>query len=173
MGRGACVVERSIKPPRDGDFPIARKGHAFEEFAVGQRYTHHWGRTITEADNVMFSTGLCFWNPMGLNAEYAKAHGHPGVVVNPMLVCCVAVGLSVEDLSEAGGMFVGIDDCTFARPVYVGDTITSVSTVISTRESGSRPDFGIVGWTTEAFNQRGETVLTLRRANLVVLESAR
>jgi itaconyl-CoA hydratase len=154
-------------------FPPAPKGNVFERFEVGQRFVHHWGRTITEADNVMFSTGLCFWNPMHLNAEYARAHGHPGVPVNPMLLACVVVGLSVEDLSEAGGMFVGIDDCTFHRPVYVGDTIVSSSIVTSTRESGSRPDYGIVGWDTEAVNQRGETVLTLSRANLVVREHTR
>jgi acyl dehydratase len=159
--------------PRPADFPLARKGHTFEEFEVGRRYVHHWGRTITDADNVMFSTGLCFWNPMHLNAEYARAHGHPGVVVNPMLVCCIAVGLSVEDLSEAGGMFVGIDDCTFERPVHVGDTITSSSTVLSTRTSASRPDYGIVEWATEAVNQHGEPVLTLRRANLVIRAAAR
>ena len=154
-------------------FPPASKGNAFEQFEVGQRFVHHWGRTITEADNVMFSTGLCFWNPMHLNAEYAHAHGHPGVPVNPMLLACIVVGLSVEDLSEAGGMFVGIDDCTFHRPVYLGDTVVSTSVVTSKRESASRPDYGIVGWDTGAVNQRGETVLTLSRANLVIREHAR
>jgi acyl dehydratase len=127
-------------------FPVLAKGHTFEQFEVGQAFTHHWGRTVTDADNVMFSTGLCFWNPMQLNAEYARAHGHPSPPVNPMLVCCLAVGLSVQDLSEAGGMFVGLDDCVFHRPVYVGDTVTASSIVLSVRESASRPDFGIVGW---------------------------
>ncbi len=154
-------------------FPPAVKGNSFERFETGQRFVHHWGRTITEADNVMFSTGLCFWNPMHLNAEYARAHGHPGVPVNPMLLACIVVGLSVEDLSEAGGMFVGIDDCCFHQPVYLGDTITASSVVTSTRASASRPDYGIVGWDTEAVNQRGETVLTLSRANLVIREHAR
>jgi acyl dehydratase len=154
-------------------FPLLPKGHAFEEFAVGARLRHHWGRTVTEADNVMFSTGLCFWNPMQLNSEYARAHGHPSCPVNPMLVLCLAVGLSVEDLSEAGGMFVGLDDCEFAAPVYVGDTITCESEVLSVRESASRPEYGIVGWRTEARNQRGEPVLTLHRSNLVIKQVAR
>ena len=72
---------------------------------------------------------------MYLNAEYARAHEHPDAVVNPMLVLCTAVGLSVEDLSEAGGPFLGIEACHFHSPVYPGDTVRAVSTVIATRES--------------------------------------
>ena len=95
-------------------FPLVTKGHKFEDFAVGQVYVHHWGRTITAGDNSLFSTATCNWNPMHLNAEYARAHGHPDVVVNPMLVLGTIVGLSVEDLCEAGGPFLGLDSCEFA-----------------------------------------------------------
>src|SRR6476619_2554887 len=86
-------------------FPVVAKGNKFEDFTVGHVLVHHWGRTITAGDNAVFSTATCNWNPMHLNAEYARAHGHPDVVVNPMLVLCTTVGLSVEDLSEAGGPF--------------------------------------------------------------------
>src|SRR3989440_5422278 len=116
------------------DFPPVRKGHQFEEFTVGRVFEHHWGRTITAGDNALFSTAMCAWTPMYLNAEHAKAHGHPDVVVNPMLVLCTVVGLSVEDLSEAGGPFLGVDDCRFVAPVYPGDALTARSTVISKRE---------------------------------------
>jgi itaconyl-CoA hydratase len=146
--------------------PVA-KGHAFQDFAVGQVYVHHWGRTITAGDNAVFGTATCNWNPMHLNAEFARAHGHPDVVVNPMLVLCTAVGLSVEDLSEAGGPFLGVNDCTFHRSVHPGDTISSRSTVESLRESESRPGVGIVTWHTEVHNQRDELVADFRRTNLV------
>jgi acyl dehydratase len=148
-------------------FTPAAKGHKFEDFTEGRTFVHHWGRTLTEADNVLFSTALCHWTPMYLNAEYARAHGHPSVVVNPMLVLCTAVGLSVEDLSEAGGPFLGIDDCLFHAPVYPGDTIRATSTVVSARESASRHDSGIVTWRTEVVNQHGDVVLTYTRTNLV------
>jgi acyl dehydratase len=130
-------------------FPLASKGHKFEDFTEGRSFEHHWGRTLTDADNILFSTALCHWAPMSLNVEYARAHGHPEVVVNPMLVLCTAVGLSVEDLSEAGGPFLGIEDCAFHHPVYPGDTTRAASTVISARESDSRPESGIVTWRTE------------------------
>ena len=150
-----------------GSFTLLRKGHAFEEFTPGRRFHHHWGRTLTEADNTLFTTATLAYNPLYFNAEYAHAAGHPAVVVNPMLVLCTVVGLSVEDLSEAGGPFLGVDDLTFHRPVYPGDTVTAESTVVSARESDSRPGFGVVTWHTEARNQRGEIVVDYKRTNLV------
>ena len=86
--------------------------------------------------------------------------------MNPFLVLCTVVGLSVEDLSEAGGPFLGIDELTFHRPVYPGDTLTARSEVISARESASQPAFGIVTWHTEGFNQHGELVIDYKRSNL-------
>ena len=159
-------------PELDVDaFPLVGKGHKYEDFAVGQVYTHHWGRTITAGDNSLFSTATCNWNPMHLNAEYARAHGHPDVVVNPMLVLCTAVGLSVEDLSEAGGPFLGVESCRFHRTLHPGDTITVVSTVLDKRVSASRPGTGIVTWKSEAHNQRGELVVDYERTNLVAQRS--
>lgn len=149
------------------DFPLVKRGRQYEDFTVGQRFTHHWGRTITAGDNAAFSTATCNFNPMHLNATYARAHGHPDMVVNPMLVLCTAVGLSVEDLSEGGGPFLGVDDCRFLEPVHPGDTITSSSVVTTMRESRSRPDSGTVTWDTEVRNQHGEVVLTYTRTNLI------
>src|SRR5262249_55478074 len=148
------------------DFPLARKGHRFEDFEVGQVWTHHWGRTITAGDNALFSTATCHWSPMYLNAEFARAHEHPDAVVNPMLALCVAIGLSVEDLSEAGGPFLGVEDCVFHRPLYPGDTLTARSTVTATRTSESRPGAGIVPRHTEAPNQPAALVPECRRAHL-------
>ncbi|MGE5596848.1 MAG: MaoC family dehydratase [Hyphomicrobiales bacterium] len=150
-------------------YPVFRRGHQYQDFSVGQVLQHHWGRTITEGDNVMFCAATCNWNPMHMNVEYAKAHGHPDVVVNPMLVLCTVVGMSVEDLSEIGGPFLGVNGATFHRPVYPGDTLTARSTVEEMRTSASRPGTGIVTWHTEAHNQRSELVLDYRRTNLVAM----
>ena len=119
-------------------FPIRRRGHLFEAFEVGRVFEHHWGKTVTAGDNSLFSSVTHAYNPIYLNAERARADGHPDVVGSPMLVLCVVVGLSVEDLSEAGGPFLGIDALTFHRPVYPGDTLTARSTVIEARTSRSR-----------------------------------
>jgi acyl dehydratase len=155
------------------DFPARRRGAWLEKFAVGETFDHHWGRTITGGDNAVFSTVTCNWNPMHLNAEFARAHGHEDVVVNPMLVLCTVIGLSVEDLSESGGPFVGIEDCVFEEPVYPGDTLTVRSTVLDSRESRSRPQAGIVTWRTEAFNHNGDRVVHYIRKNLIAKGSSR
>ena len=94
------------------------------------------------------------------------------MVIDPLLVLCTVVGLSVEDLSEAGGPFLGVNDVEFHLPVYPGDTLTAHSTVVSLRESEKRPTFGIVTWRTEGRNQKGETVVSYQRTNLVAKRSA-
>ena len=149
------------------EFKLVHKGHSFEEFHEGQVFDHHWGRTINAGDNSLFTTATLAHCPLYFNAEYARAHGHPDVVVNPMLVACTVVGISVEDLSEAGGPFLGINNLEFHRPVYPGDALNARSTVVSTRESASRGNFGIVTWRTEARNQRDELVISYERTNLV------
>lgn len=150
------------------DYSIASKGRSFEEFHSGQILEHHWGRTITESDAELFSINTCNWVPQHFNREFAVAEGHADVPVSPAFLLTLAVGLSVEDLSEAGGPFLGLDDVTFHRPVYPGSTVYASSIVIDVRLSGSRPDYGIVTWETtlrEGFD--GEDVLTYRRTNLV------
>jgi acyl dehydratase len=141
------------------------KGSKFEDFAVGQVFIHHWGRSVTKPDNIQFATLTLHYNPLYFNTEFAKAHGHPQLVVVPMLVFNTVLGLSVEALSEGGGAFLGADQLRFHRHVYVGDTLTARSTVVDIRESKSQPDRGIVTWHTEGLNQDGELVVDYRRAN--------
>jgi itaconyl-CoA hydratase len=143
------------------------KGNGFDEMKLGQVFEHHWGRTLSESDNTWFSTATLHFNPLYFNAEYAKAHDLPGVVINPMLVFLTVFGLSVEDLSESGGAFLGVEELTFHHSVVPGDTLTARSTVVALRDSESRPHSGIATWHTEGFNQRGERVIDFKRTNMI------
>ena len=143
------------------------KGNRYEDFEPGRRFEHHWGRTINHGDNSFFTTVTLHFNPLYTNAEFARAHGHPDVVVNPMLVFTTVFGLTVEDLSEGGGAFLGVEALSFGVPVYPGDTLTARSTVAERRESSSNKNMGIVTWHTEGFNQRSERVIEFERTNLV------
>lgn len=145
------------------------KGRLYEDFHVGQAFAHHWGRTIFESDTVLFTTLTLSFNPLYVNRAYARAHGHPDIVVNPQLVFNIALGLSVEDLSEIGGPFLGVFDLVYDRPVYPGTTITARSTTMETRLSESNPANGIVTWRTEGFDDQGERVVGFCRSNLVRL----
>lgn len=151
-------VERAVPQP---------KGHRYEDFEIGRTFEHHWGRTLNHGDNSFFTTVTLHFNPLYINAEFARAHGHPDVVINPMLVFLTVFGLSVEDLSEGGGAFLGVEELTFAAPVYPGDTLTSRSTVVERRESASNRTMGIVTWHTQGFNQKGDRVIEFKRTNLV------
>jgi len=148
------------------------KGHRYEDFTHGRRFEHHWGRTLNHGDNSLFTTLTLHYNPLYTNLEFARAHGHPDVVVNPMLVFTTVFGLSVEDLSEGGGAFLGVEALTFHLPVYPGDTLTARSVVVDRRESASNAAMGIVTWHTEGFNQKGERVIDFKRSNLINKRSA-
>jgi acyl dehydratase len=143
------------------------KGNRYEDMTEGRVFDHHWGRTITAGDNASFSTQTLSFCPLYFNEPYAKSMGHHGTLVNPLLVFNTVFGLTVEDLSEGGGPFLGVDECEFVENVYVGDTLTACSTVVAARESQGQPNFGIVTWHTEGFNQHGAKVLDYHRTNLV------
>jgi itaconyl-CoA hydratase len=144
-----------------------RKGHQFEDMTVGRVFHHHWGRTITTGDNAAFTTQTLSFCPLYFNEPYARSMGHPTVQVNPLLVFNTVFGLSVQDLSEGGGPFLGVDGCEFLHPVHVGDTLMARSTVKIARESKGQPGFGIVTWHTEGYNQEALKVIEFHRTNLV------
>jgi len=141
-------------------------GRTFDQFEVGQVFDHHWGRTITESDSVAFSTLTLSYTPLYFNVEHARAAGHDRLVAHPTLVFLTVFGLSVEDLSESGGPFLGVDDLAHHRAVLVGETVRARSTVLDARRSDSKPGMGIVTWHTEGLIS-GDLVVDFRRSNLV------
>ena len=106
---------------------LVPKGNRYEDFEPGRVFKHHWGRTVTESESTLFSTLTLHFNPHYFNADYARAHGHPGIVVNPLLVFTTVFGLTVEDLSEGGGPFLGVNELTYHQPVYPGDSLRAES----------------------------------------------
>jgi len=139
----------------------------FEDFSEGQTFEHHWGRTINEGDNSVFSTLTMNANPAFFNADYAEELGYDREAVNPMLAFNVVFGMSVQDLSEAGGAFLGIENLEFHETVYPGDTLYADSEVLNRRESSSRPHQGIVHWYTKGTRPDGDLVLEYERKNLI------
>ncbi len=147
--------------------PEVVKGNKFEDFSVGQVFDHHWGKTIAAGENNIFSSVTMNFNPVYFNTEYAEDVGHEKEVVNHLLVLGTVIGLSVEDLSEAGGPFLGLEDVEFHREVYPGETIYARSEVVAARESESRPDYGIVSWECEGYKNEDDCVVEYTRTNLI------
>lgn len=104
-------------------WPLIARGTSFEDHVVGRVFDHHWGRTVHASDNIAFTTQTLGFNPVHFNRDAATAAGHPDEVVNPLLVFAIVFGLSVEDLSEDGGPFLGAKDIRYLRQVYPGETL--------------------------------------------------
>jgi acyl dehydratase len=144
-------------------------GLYFEQFAVGQRFEHLVRRTVTETDNLLFSTLTMNPAAIHLDAEYSKGTPFGARLVNSGFTLGLLVGLSVYDTTYGTTIGnLGFEEVRFPRPVLIGDTLHAVTTVVSKRESQSRKDSGIVVLEHRAFNQRDEEVASCRRAALML-----
>jgi acyl dehydratase len=149
-----------------GGRPVS--GRWFEELPVGFTVEHVIRRTVTETDNVLFTTMTMNPAPMHLDADYAAGTEFGRPLVNSMFTVALVVGLSVPELTL--GTIVaqlGLTDVSFPAPVFPGDTIRVVSEVVEARESRSRPQNGLVVFEHRAYNQRDELVCRVRRTGLM------
>ena len=147
-------------------------GLYFEQFEPGQRFEHAVRRTVTESDNVLFSTLTMNPAAIHLDAEYARGTPFGERIVNSLFTLGLLVGLSVYDTTFGTTIGnLGFEEVRFPKPVLIGDTLRAVTTVVSRRDSQSRPDSGIVVLEHRAFNQRNEEVAVCRRAALMLKKS--
>ena len=141
-------------------------GGYFEDFSAGDVYRHWPGKTITEADNHMFSLLTMNTNPLHIDENYMSEHQHGRILVVGPLVMSLVVGMSVPDTSGRAVANLEYESVRHVAPVFIGDTIYAESRILETRLT-SRADRGVVYMESLGINQRGETVLTLRRRFLV------
>lgn len=143
-------------------------GLYFEEFSVGQSFDHSIRRTITEADNVWFSTMTHNPAPLHLDAEYMKHSEFGKPIVNSCLTLGFMVGISVGDTTVGTTVAnLGWDEVRFPKPLFHGDTIHVQTEVLEVRDSKSRPDNGIVVFAHRAYNQYDELVGECKRSALM------
>ena len=140
----------------------------FDELEVGQVFKHPIRRTITETDNVLFTTMT--HNPalLHLDEEYCRTETEFGQrLVNSCFTLGLMVGISVGDTTLGTAVAnLGWDEVRFPKPLFHGDTIHVETEVVDLRESRSRPDQGIVTFLHRAYNQRGELVAHCKRSGL-------
>ena len=144
-------------------------GLTFDEFRVGQVFAHQPARTVTEADNLLFSALTMNPQPLHLDAEFAKTSHFGQRLVNSIFTLGLVVGLSVGETTlgtTVGNL--GMEDTKFPRPVFAGDTIRAETKILAVRESKSRPTQGIVTFEHRGFNQRDEEIAYCRRAGLMM-----
>ncbi|MDH2445203.1 MaoC family dehydratase [Amnibacterium sp. CER49] len=147
---------------------IVQRGLWFEELEEDVRYLHSPSRTVTEADNVLFTTLTGNTQSLHLDAEWARSTEFGERLVNSMFTLALVVGLSVAQLTQ--GTIVanlGFEEVRFPAPVRAGDTLTAETRVLSKRLSRSRPGQGVVRLEHTARNQRGEVVVVAVRSTLM------
>jgi acyl dehydratase len=144
-------------------------GKYFDEWQVGERIAHEIHRTVTETDNLLFSTMTHNPQPLHLDVEAAKASGFGQILVNSTFTFSLLVGLSVGD-TTLGTLVanLGFDKVTTPKPVFIGDTLRAESEIKELRESKSRPEAGIVTFLHEMLNQRDEVVCRCERSALLL-----
>ncbi len=153
----------------NGPKRVLQRGLWLEEFEVGTIYQHRPGRTVTEADNVLFTVLTMNTQPLHLDA-YASSQQPPfhERLVNSMFTLSTLVGLSVGQLTQ--GTIVanlGFTEISFPSPVKIGDTVYAETLVLDKRPSASRPGEGVVSLEHTARNQDGPVVAKAVRKTLV------
>jgi acyl dehydratase len=142
-------------------------GKYYDELEVGMKIKHRLGRTITEMDNVLFSSLTMNTQPLHLNEDFSSKTQFGQRIVNGIFTMGVVVGITVPELT-AGTIIanLGYDRVVHPSPVFHGDTIYVETEVTGMRESKSKPDRGIVYLKHIATNQRNEVVCEVERAVL-------
>ncbi|WP_029145044.1 MaoC family dehydratase [Microbacterium luticocti] len=147
---------------------IVQRGLYYEECEAGARYLHRPGRTVTEADNMLFSALTMNTQALHLDAAYAATQPFGRLLMNSMWTLSTLVGMSVAQITQ--GTLVaqlGLSDIAFPHPVFAGDTLYGDTEIVAKRLSKSRPGQGLVTMTHTGRNQNDEIVATVTRVALM------
>ncbi len=150
---------------------IEQRGLYYEEFDPSVRYLHRPGRTVTEADNVLFTTLTMNTQALHLDAAWSATQPFGQRLINSLFTLSTLVGSSVAQLTQ--GTIVanlGFAEVTFPHPLFHGDTLYSETVVTGKRLSASRPGQGVVTLSHTGRNQSGDVVVTAVRTVLVWCE---
>ena len=171
---GPQVSEPRVSEPRVSDpRVIEQRGLYFEELEEDVVYAHRPGRTVTETDNVLFTTMTMNTQALHLDAAWSAAQPFGQRLVNSMFTLATVVGQSVPQLTQGTIIAqLGMTDVSFPHPLYHGDTLYTETVVTGKRLSSSRPGQGIVTLKHTGRNQHGDVVALATRNCLMWTKEA-
>jgi acyl dehydratase len=138
-------------------------GFYLEDFKEGDVLKHAPTKTIFESDNNLFSLLTMNHHPVHLNVDYAAAAQHGRILVVGTYVFSLVVGMTVNDVSGKAIANLDYEKIEHLKPSFIGDTLRAESTILSVRESKSKPDRGVLYTETRGINQKDEVVIRFRR----------
>jgi acyl dehydratase len=149
------------------------RGLWLDEMATGMVVRHAITRTITEADNTLFSVMTMNPQPLHIDAHRAAESEFGERLVNSLFTLGLLIGITVHELTlNTTVANLGFTEVDFPRPLFHGDTLGAESTILEVRESASRPGQGIALFEHRGYNQRGEIVASCKR-NALMLKAPR
>lgn len=156
------------------DYRERATGKYYEDLEPGMVIKHAITRTVTEADNLMFSALTYNMAWLHVDDEYCREHSIFGKrLVNSCFTLSLVAGVQPMDLTLGTTIAnLGFDEVVFPTPVFIGDTIYSETEVLSKRESAKRPNAGIVNFLCKGINQNGDIVVSFKRAGLMIKRSS-
>lgn len=148
-------------------------GLHLEEFVVGQVIRHQLTKTVTESDNMLFSTMTLNAQPLHIDFDFAARSEWGKPLVNSLFTLGLMIGISVHDTTLGTTIGnLGMTETIFPHPVFHGDTIRVETSIMSVRESKSKADRGIVEFEHRAYNQDGTLVAKCRRQAMMKKKAA-
>ncbi len=139
-------------------------GLYFEQFSVGQTFQHELTKTVTETDNMMFSTMTLNPQPLHIDRHFAGKTEWGQPLVNSLFTLGLIIGISVGDTTLGTTIGnLGMTDVVFPAPVFQGDSIHVVTEVMAVRASKSKPDRGIITFEHRGYNQHDVLVAKCTR----------
>ncbi|MDA8870908.1 MaoC family dehydratase [Rhizobiaceae bacterium] len=144
-------------------------GLYLEQFEVGQTFEHALRKTVTEADNMAFSTMTLNPQPLHIDHHFAAASPWGQPLVNSLFTLGLVIGISVGETTLGTTIGnLGMTDTNFPNPVFHGDTIHVVTEVAAVRPSRSKPDRGIVEFVHRGYKQDDTLVCECRRQAMMM-----
>ena len=145
--------------------PHPRGGLYYEDFEVGVIFAHRLTRTVTQTDNILFSSMTLNPQPLHIDAHFCATEtewGRP--LINSLFTLGLMIGISVNDLTLGTTIGnLGMTEVRFPAPLFEGDTVRVTTEVAGKRVSRSRPDAGIVDLIHRAYRQDEVLVAECRR----------
>lgn len=142
-------------------------GKYYDELAVGTIIKHELGRTLTEMDNMLFSSLTMNTQPLHINEDFASKTDYGQRIVNGIFTLGVVVGITVGELT-AGTIIanLGYESVNHPKPMFHGDTLYVETEILNKRDSKSRPNAGIITMKHIGRNQHGDICIEVTRSAL-------
>lgn len=134
-------------------------GRFFENFTLNEVIQHATPRTVTSGDVSLYIGLTGARNSLHCSEPFAHSLGYASTPVDDLLAFHIAFGKTVPDISVNAVANLGYADVRFLHPVFVGDTLTTSSTVIGLKQNSNGKN-GVIYVHSTSVNQNQQAVLS-------------